>query len=190
MSLRKVKLSDIKPFPYSFGGNIKAQMGDVGRTVGSKTIGLTIQTVRPGCFSSRRHKHVFQEEILIVVAGNGTLHHDVERIPVTVGDCVCYLPEDPEPHCFENTGAADLVIWAFGLAIASSSPSRTPLKLPVLISPPPTLLLMHSIVTYSVAPLSARKSDSESRNGFCTDPPTLRAHPCVSTLGSAKFFET
>ncbi len=64
MSLRKVKLSGVKPFDYGFGGNIKAQMADVGRTVGSKTIGLTIQTVRPGCFSSRRHKHVFQEEIL------------------------------------------------------------------------------------------------------------------------------
>jgi uncharacterized cupin superfamily protein len=114
MSLRKVKLSDIKPFPYSFGGNIKAQMADVGRTVGSKTIGLTIQTVGPGCFSSRRHKHVFQEEILIVMNGAGTLHHGDQRILMSAGDCVCYLPEDAEAHCFENTGKTDLVVWAFG----------------------------------------------------------------------------
>jgi hypothetical protein len=25
----------------------------------------------------------------------------------------CYLPGDPEAHAFENTGNADLVIWAF-----------------------------------------------------------------------------
>ena len=114
MSLRKVKLSDITPFAYSFGGNINGKMTDVGRTVGSKTIGLVIQTVGPGCFSSRRHRHVFQEEILIVISGEGTLHHGEQRIPVSVGDCVCYLPEDPEAHTFENTGKADLVIWAFG----------------------------------------------------------------------------
>ena len=112
--LRKVKLSEIKPFDYSFGGPISAKMADVGRTVGSKTIGLTIQTVAPGHFSSRRHKHVFQEEILIVMSGSGILNHGPDRIPVGPGDCVCYLPEDPEAHNFENTGTTDLVIWAFG----------------------------------------------------------------------------
>ena len=69
--LRKVKLSEVKPFDYSFGGPIRAKMADVGRTLGSGAIGLTIQTVAPGCFSSRRHKHVFQEEILIVLEGDG-----------------------------------------------------------------------------------------------------------------------
>jgi len=112
--LRKVKLSEVKPFDYSFGGPIRAKMADVGRTLGSQSIGLTIQTVAPGCFSSRRHKHVFQEEILIVMEGDGVLHHGDERVPVSPGDCICYLPEDPEAHTFENTGSSDLVIWAFG----------------------------------------------------------------------------
>jgi len=114
VALRKVKLSDVPPFAYSFGGNIRAHMADVGRTVGSKTVGLTIQTVSPGCFSSRKHKHLFQEEILVVMAGRGLLHHGGERIEVAAGDCVCYLPEDAEAHTFENDGPSDLVIWAFG----------------------------------------------------------------------------
>jgi uncharacterized cupin superfamily protein len=114
MPLHTVKLAQLKPFPYSFGGNIGGQMADVGRTVGSKTIGLTIQTIAPGRFSSRRHKHVFQEELLIVMSGEGTLHHGDQRIPMSAGECVCYLPEDPEAHCFENTGTADLVVWSFG----------------------------------------------------------------------------
>jgi uncharacterized cupin superfamily protein len=114
LTLRKTKLSEIRDFDYSFGGSIHARMGDVGRTLGSKTIGLTIQTVAPGCFSSRRHRHVFQEEILVVMEGEGTLHHGDERVPVSPGECVCYLPEDEELHCFENTGSSDLIIWAFG----------------------------------------------------------------------------
>jgi uncharacterized cupin superfamily protein len=114
MTLRRVKLAEVTPFAYDLGGKITARMADIGRNLGSQTIGLAVQTVSPGCLSSRRHRHVFQEEILVVMAGEGTLHHGEEPIPVTAGDCFCYLPEDAEPHNFENTGTADLVIWAFG----------------------------------------------------------------------------
>jgi uncharacterized cupin superfamily protein len=54
MALRKIQLSNAAPFPYSFGDGIGGTMSDVGRTVGSKTIGLVIQTIAPGHFSSRR----------------------------------------------------------------------------------------------------------------------------------------
>jgi uncharacterized cupin superfamily protein len=114
MVLRKTALADIRPFTYAFEGAIEGRMTDIGRTLGSKSIGLIVQTVAPGCRSSRRHRHLFQEEILVVMAGAGTLHHGDERIDVTAGDCFCYLPEDPEPHAFESSGPGDLVIWAFG----------------------------------------------------------------------------
>ena len=115
MPLRKLNIRDVQPFDYDFGAPIVARMADIGRNLGSVSIGLNIQTVSPGCWSSRRHRHLFQEEILIVIAGNGTLHHGDERLPVGPGDCICYLPDDPEEHAFENTGAKDdLVIWAFG----------------------------------------------------------------------------
>jgi len=114
MALHHVRIDGIAPFDYDFGGNIRARMADVGRAMGSQTIGLTIQTVTPGCQSSRRHRHVFQEEILIVTAGTGTLLHGETQVPVRPGDCFCYTPSDTELHTFENTGTDDLVIWAFG----------------------------------------------------------------------------
>jgi uncharacterized cupin superfamily protein len=114
MTLRKVALGDVKPFDYAFEPGIGGRMADVGRTLGSQTIGLIVQTVAPGAFSSRRHRHVFQEEILVVMSGEAILHHGEERIAARSGDCFCYLPEDQEPHCFENVGTTDLVIWAFG----------------------------------------------------------------------------
>jgi uncharacterized cupin superfamily protein len=114
MALRHVRIDAIAPFDYGFGGNIQARMADVGRAVGSQTVGLTIQTMAPGCRSSRRHKHVFQEEILIVMAGTGMLLHGDARVPVGPGDCFCYIPDDPEVHTFENTGPEALVVWAFG----------------------------------------------------------------------------
>lgn len=111
---RHLRIGDVAPFDYAFEGNIRARMTDIGRAIGSRAIGLTIQTVAPGNRSSRRHRHVFQEEMLVVMAGNGTLHHGDQRIACGPGDVFCYLPNDPAPHAFENTGTADLVIWAFG----------------------------------------------------------------------------
>jgi uncharacterized cupin superfamily protein len=114
MPLRKINVGDVTPFEYEFEPPIKARMADIGRALGSAAIGLVIQTVKPGCRSSRRHRHVFQEEFLVVMAGSGTLHHGDEPLPVRPGDVVCYLPGDAEPHAFENTGSEDLVVWAFG----------------------------------------------------------------------------
>ena len=114
MPPRHVRIDAVAPFAYGFGGNIRAHMADIGRAMGSQTIGLTIQTVGPGCRASRRHRHVFQEEILVVMGGIGVLLHGDERVPVRPGDAFCYTPDDPQTHTFENTGAEDLVIWAFG----------------------------------------------------------------------------
>jgi uncharacterized cupin superfamily protein len=114
MPIRKKNIRDIASFDYSFDSRIGGQMTDVGRNIGSASIGLNIQTVPPGNLSSRRHRHLFQEEILVVMSGTGLLHHGNERQPVEPGDAICYLAGDAEAHAFENTGAAPLIIWAFG----------------------------------------------------------------------------
>ena len=114
MTIRRLNINEIVPFDYEFDGPIGGQMTDVGRNIGSANIGLNIQTVPPGNFSSRRHRHLFQEEILVVMSGTGLLHHGKERLPVGPGDAVCYLAADPEAHTFENTGTAPRIIWAFG----------------------------------------------------------------------------
>ena len=114
MSPRLVRLNQIPQFDYRFGDLQAGRMQDVGRNVGSDKIGLLIQTVAPGKRASRRHRHLFQEELLIVMSGTGTRLHGNERIAVAAGSCVCYRAGDPDPHTFENDGSVDLVIWAFG----------------------------------------------------------------------------
>jgi uncharacterized cupin superfamily protein len=111
---RHVRIGDVTAFDYAFEPPVAATMADIGRTLGSRKIGLTIQTVAPGHRSSRRHRHLFQEELLIVMSGSGILLHGDDRVPCGPGDAFLYLPGDPAPHSFENSGTAPLVIWAFG----------------------------------------------------------------------------
>ncbi len=111
---RRVRIGEARAFDYAFEPPVQARMEDVGRTLGSQKIGLTIQTVQPGHRSSRRHRHLFQEELLIVMSGEGTLLHGDTRVPCGPGDAFLYLAGDLALHSFENTGTAPLVIWAFG----------------------------------------------------------------------------
>lgn len=87
-------------------------MADIGRSIGSKSVGFVILRVQPGMQNSRKHRHVFREEILIVKQGSGLLHHGNKSIEVSAGDCFCYLPGDVEAHMFENHGSEEFVIWA------------------------------------------------------------------------------
>lgn len=114
MSPRLISIKDVPQFDYRFGDLQMGRMQDVGRNVGSDKIGLVIQTIAPGKRASRRHRHLFQEELLIVMAGTGVLLHGDQRIPIAAGSCVCYRAGDPDAHTFENDGATDLVVWAFG----------------------------------------------------------------------------
>ncbi len=114
VDLRHVRIGDVAGFDYAFEPPVAARMADIGRTLGSQKIGLTIQTVAPGHRSSRRHRHLFQEELLIVMSGTGTLLHGHDRVPCGPGDAFLYLPGDMAVHSFENTGDSPLVIWAFG----------------------------------------------------------------------------
>ena len=59
MSLHHVRTDAVARFDYGFGGNIGGRMADIGRSVGSQSIGLMIQEIAPGNRASRRHRHVF-----------------------------------------------------------------------------------------------------------------------------------
>jgi len=84
---------------------------DIGRSLGSAGIGLRIQRVPPGKRSSLKHRHLFQEEIILILSGD-------RRLSVRSMDCVLYLPTDGTAHTFENTGETDLVLAAFGDRLA------------------------------------------------------------------------
>jgi len=117
--LRKVNLRDLAFRPNETGGVAYGEAVDVGQSVGAKDTGFRIQRLAPGQRSSRRHRHLSEEEILMVVHGTGTLIHGSERVPVGAGDVVVYRAGEPEAHCFENTGTEPMLIYAFGQRIAS-----------------------------------------------------------------------
>jgi uncharacterized cupin superfamily protein len=115
---RLVSVSDVGEVAVELNANTLSYQRDIGRSLGSAAIGLRIQRVPPGKRSSLKHRHLFQEEIILVLAGEGTLLHQDRRLAVRAMDSVLYLPTDGAAHTFENTGQSDLVIAAFGDRLA------------------------------------------------------------------------
>jgi uncharacterized cupin superfamily protein len=76
-------------------------------TVASK-LGCGVDTVAPGKQSCPYHFHYGQEEMFIVLEGEGTLRVADELLPLRAGD-VIFIPCGPDyPHHILNTSNADL----------------------------------------------------------------------------------
>jgi uncharacterized cupin superfamily protein len=105
---RLASVSDVGEAAVELDGITLSYQRDIGRSLGSAAIGFRIQRVPPGKRSSLKHRHLFQEEIILVLSGEGTLLDGDRRFAVRAMDCVLYRPTDATAHTFENTGRA---VW-------------------------------------------------------------------------------
>jgi uncharacterized cupin superfamily protein len=85
-----------------------AEGGRLGTDTAAQKLGASIDIVAPGKISCPYHFHHAQEEMFVVLEGEGTLRVAGERLPVRAGD-VIFIPPGPEyPHQFINTSDAPL----------------------------------------------------------------------------------
>jgi uncharacterized cupin superfamily protein len=80
----------------------------LGTGTAASKLGASIDTVAPGKRSCPYHFHYAQEEMFIVLEGNGTLRVDGEMLPITAGDVIFIPPGPAYPHQIINTSDAPL----------------------------------------------------------------------------------
>ncbi len=78
------------------------------RGAAANKLGASVDTVAPGMRSCPYHFHHAQEEMFIVLEGNGTLRVAGDMLPLRAGD-IAFIPPTPEyPHQIINTSDAPL----------------------------------------------------------------------------------
>ena len=78
------------------------------RGTAARKLGASVDVVEPGKVSCPYHLHHAQEEMFVVLAGEGTLRVAGEMLPLRTGDVV-FIPAGPEyPHQIINTSSAPL----------------------------------------------------------------------------------
>ena len=88
-----------------------ADVADIGRRIGAKKLGYNITRIDPGKAAYPAHAHRINEEMFLVMQGEGEVRIGEERFAVWRGDVVACPPGGPETaHQFKNTGSGPLEV--------------------------------------------------------------------------------
>jgi uncharacterized cupin superfamily protein len=107
-----VNLRDVEPSEM-VRPRIERTRHNLGKAVGSVTTGLQHVTVAPGMLSAPFHCHSMEEELFVVLGGDGTLRLGDEEIPIRPGHVVARPPDTGVAHAFRG-GDSGLTYLAYG----------------------------------------------------------------------------
>ena len=92
-------------------GHIKGVWRDLGRAVGTRTIGLRRIEIAAEHFSTPAHVHGKDEEIFFVLAGDGLLWEEGKTFGVSAGDCIVHRPGRGAHTLRAGTEGLDVVVF-------------------------------------------------------------------------------
>ena len=98
----------------------------LGEAAGLTDFVVAHAVVPPGGWSSQRHWHEGEDELVVVVSGHGTLVEENGRTPLCAGDVAAFPKGRADGHHIVNEGEDPLVL------VAVSLPERSPCHYPDL----------------------------------------------------------
>ena len=107
-----VALKDVEPLSLE-RGRVARSRRDLGRTAGSSISGLVHVTIEPGAHGSPRHCHSVEEELFVVLDGDGVVLLGDDSHPVRAGTIVARPPATGVAHAF-RAGDDGLTLLAYG----------------------------------------------------------------------------
>ena len=84
------------------------QCGSLSDGSAARKLGAGVDVLAPGMRGCPYHFHHAQEELFVVLEGEGTLRVAGQMLPVRAGDVVFIPPGPDHPHQFINTSAAPM----------------------------------------------------------------------------------
>jgi uncharacterized cupin superfamily protein len=94
-------------------GPFHAELGFVGKALGTRNIGVNVTVVPAGRKAWPRHFHYGNDELFVVLAGRGTLHYGERSGPIGEGDVIAIEAGTGIPFQIENTSDGELRYLAF-----------------------------------------------------------------------------
>lgn len=91
-----------------YGGEAARIIGPRVAGCAARDLGASVDVVPPGKMTCPYHFHYVEEEMFIILEGEGTLRVAGERIPVRAGDIIDIPPGPEYPHQIINTSQAPL----------------------------------------------------------------------------------
>jgi uncharacterized cupin superfamily protein len=105
-------------YPPPFDGPcLKRARVRLGDAAGLTQFGVNLCTLPPGAWSSQRHWHTTEDELIYVVSGEVVLVTDAGEEILRAGDSAGFKAGDKDGHHFQNRSSTDAVILEIGTRI-------------------------------------------------------------------------
>jgi uncharacterized cupin superfamily protein len=143
-------LADVALERRGNGRGFVADVGAIGPTIGAQKLGCSLVVVPPGKKAWPYHVQYANEEMFVILEGEGTLRHDGELHPIRAGDVI--VSPIGKPHQILNTSDRELRYLAIStmiepdiaeypdsnkrLMLAGSPPGRRPYPLYAVVPNP------------------------------------------------------
>ena len=99
------------PFDAPCATRTRQRLGDAG---GLKDFGVNLMTLAPGGWSSQRHWHSHEDELVYVLEGELTLIEDGGETVLRAGDCATFAKNSRNGHHMINRSAVMAVYLEVG----------------------------------------------------------------------------
>ncbi len=108
-----VNIADLEMKSSSKGTRFASKAGRIGGVLGMKGLGAQYIVVPPGKTGYPFHSHRNNDELFIILEGEGTYRFGAEAHPVKAGDvCSATAGDASTAHQLTNTGSGDLRYFA------------------------------------------------------------------------------
>jgi uncharacterized cupin superfamily protein len=109
-----INIEDVPLRSSAHGEGFAAQLGRVGPLIGAKKLGCQLHIVPAGKKAFPRHAHHVNEEMMFILAGEGTYRAGDETFPVRAGDVIAAPAGDGSAaHQIVNTSGGELRYLCF-----------------------------------------------------------------------------
>ena len=118
---RVVNLDELNLEHFAKGAQFETRGARIGPLLGAKNLGYSYDIVPPGKRSCPFHSHRGEEEMFLILSGNGTLRYGNETRRIRAGDVICCPTGGPETaHQIVNDSDAPLAY----LSISTMMPTE------------------------------------------------------------------
>jgi uncharacterized cupin superfamily protein len=108
-----VNVADFELEEWVPGGDIGISSTWIARHAGAELSGLNLDVVHPGKRNSIKHVHSAEEELFVILDGDGSFLLGDEEYPVRAGHVIAVPPGGREGHCF-RAGDDGMKILLYG----------------------------------------------------------------------------
>lgn len=101
----------LPPYDQAVAGRVWAAAGAAG---GLTQFGANLVTLAPGAWSSQRHWHSHEDELVVILSGEAVLVEDGGESLLTPGDIACFPAGVANGHHLQNRSALPCSFLAVG----------------------------------------------------------------------------